>query len=112
MDSRRPRPFSRAFWVASGLHAFATAVAYPAFIVMTSGGGEGYRDTPAIERMAAALEGLAMPVAWLGERALNPDNVSPPSLAAIAALLLVNSLFVGVVAGAIWAAIRRPLTAR
>lgn len=103
----RPERLCRIALLVAALHALATIIAFYAFAVMTSGGGEGYPDSPVISRMDGVLQGLAMPAAWLVERLLDPSRHYPPPFWIMVALRLTNSLLVGALVAWAWASIRR-----
>lgn len=107
----RTRVFSRVFLSASLLHAFASVVAFAVLLDLTRGGGEGFRDSAAIEAAAAVLKTLALPASWPVERMLDPGRDRPPALGVLVALRLMNSVVVGAIVAALWTALRRPVSA-
>lgn len=110
MELSRPHHFVRALLVASLLHAVVTAIAFFVLLALTSGGGEGKPDSRAIELAGGALRILAIPAAWLAEKALNPTWSRPPAFGILVALRVLNSLTVGAIAAWAWtwAMTRRP----
>lgn len=99
----RTRVFSRLFLSASILHAFASVVAFAVLLDLTRGGGEGFRDSAAIEATAAVLKTLALPASWPVERFLDPGRDHPPAFGVLVALRLMNSVVVGAIVAGIGA---------
>lgn len=113
MRLTRPHPpllSARILFVTAALHAAATGAAFMALVVLTGGGGDGPRDSPAIDAAAGVLQALGVPLAWAAERLIDTERHAA-LFAVVLGLRIVNSLAVGTLVAWGWAALGRARSA-